>query len=446
MKYGKRLILAAVMSVNIYGIVLCAGTVKYYAAMDDETYNASVSFYNDFYSVFFLGSCRSPDMKETLDYSFDSDRLKAGRLDLSGVWLEITNPFGYSAGSEVYAEQDGADCDFSTDKGGSYGLYADLPFGVDILFMNRRGLWAGAAERVILNEVFSVCAYIKISDKEERSEDDWIITDGFIPVSAPVYAGAEIAAVKDSFSSGLLLFISGGRYVVPGYFARFHVHLDSEHFTADQLFVYSDGRYVPGGNIFERNRIEVSSRVMWVPSGIFSFTAASGYLEKYPGAFPSVYIEKKLDFSLSSRITAGSFVFTAKGARSVNFEESGIREEPYTAEGSAGAVHDGLSVKIYAGERGYGRHSSSRHLGLKAGYTGGGILFSADLRLDSDYTSPDCVFGRISNRLEIKIPSGRVFASASFSSVLSPGGTDTPGLDNLKLGWFSEFDLQPPDP
>ncbi len=439
MKYGKRLILAAVMTINIPRIVSCIDAVKYYAAMDDENYEVSAVLFSDYYSVFLMSSCSSLNMEETLDFSFDSDRLKAGRLILSGVWLEITNPFGYSAGSEVYTEPDGVECDFSTDNGGFYGFYADLPFGVDILFMDRRGLWAGAAKRVILNDVLSVCAYIKISDKKERKEDAWIVPDGFIPVSAPLYTGAEIAAVKDSFSSGLLLIISGGRYVVPGYFVRFHGHLDSEHVAADQLFVYSDGRYVPGGNVFERNRIEVSSRVMWVPSGIFSFTAASGYREKYPGAFPSVYIEKELDFSLSSRITPGSFIFTVKGSRSVNYEESGIREEPYTVEGSAGAVHDDMSVKIYAGEKGYGRHSSSRYMGLKAGYTGGRIRLSADLRLGSDYTSPDCVSGRISNRLEIKIPSGRVFASASFRSMFYQDGTEPPELDNLKFGWFSEF-------
>ncbi len=370
-------------------------------------------------------------------FSFYSEKLRAGKISLSGVWKELFNPFGYTVTSSVYTDESGVDKDFTPGSGGTYGIFLSLPLQIDLTFLYPSFGWVGVKKSILLGSGSSLTLFSAVSGEQSMDSDSWSEKYSFMSRTRPMHLGFE-ADIR--FYQGMLSFLffsSGNPYFRSGKFMRVFLKTRFHVFCFSLLSGYSDKDYIlPSGGSVE-GHFSGSVRIEYFPLAGISLAVTGKYHVNHLPAYPVHYTETVRSVSLSGVWERGPLKLKLDGEKYFTGPESGPKDNSYSLDGKIRAKTGPGSLTLSVLEKGTGKGPYFRKGQVESLIHFGpvSVQLSCFLMMDRS-VSGKLQFGEIF-RVETKHKSGQIFFSCAFeqSDILSKAA----GLKNLNIGWKSRF-------
>ncbi len=429
MERNKKLYSTIIFLILVVENISPLGTIRQSMFLEDETFSLRYTFTTDYYSLYVSEYLDVTKDRGLTDFSFRSEKIKAGRLLKEGIWKEISNPFGFTADSDVYCSKKEMGSDFSKDPGGIYGFSLLLPgefYLHSILYPFFR---AGVKKEILLRSGFSLAGYGSVSGIRYSDFEDWIQPLTELSVSKPVHTGVEA-----SFHGGIpfvtcIVFLSGNKYFRPDIFSRLYWSLRFENFEMNGLAVYAGRDYILPDSTPVKDKLLLSASVSYTGKEGFGVMVKGDTKISQKTAYPSACTARRTRVLCSAELKSGWLDTFCSGSLIDELADSGMREDHYSIEGSAGITLPPCMIKLSAGEKGIPEGSEKRWGSIAGSIELNGIYPSFGLSLTADINDPDFLTLQVKGGVKIELPHGRLSLSATFTS-----GNMTEGFNSTMTG------------
>ena len=430
------LLLTVISRGNLYS--LC--TLNQSFSLEEEDlvirYTCSGEYYSWYFSEFF----DSKNKKGAADFSFGSDKIKAGRLEKEGLWRELFNPFGYTADSELYAAHTGMYNDFTKKKGGLYGVSLSLADGFDISLSVSPMLWAGADLKVVERGGSSFTCYALISGTSYPGTDEWIGSFSELYVSKPAFAGGEFVFAGEKAGIKLAAFISGNRYYRPDVFSRVHFTAPLGNFFLSALAVYAGRDFtMPGGEPVS-DRLLLSSSLGYKGEYGFSARIRGTYKSGQTTAYPSVCTGQQGELLFTGEWEKEFLELSCSASLKDEFEYSGAEERLYNFNAFAKTQFPPAKIKLSCGESGEFEGAEKRWVKAEAGISWDRVSADLDLELTKDINGSCFVLAEAGGSVVFDMSSGSFNISAKIRAC-DPFKGLVPVLTGLSIGFINRTEF-----
>ncbi len=367
--------------------------------------------------------------------SFDSRRLKAGRLHPSGIWQELSRPFSYRAGSEVYNSETAMRKNFENDAAGAWGLSFFL---LPKLFLSSIVLpdpWAALGTVVVFSDAVSLLLLFRGDEGKPRTSRGWV-EDAPLPFSpTSFHSGGELQAAFGTCSIKTLFMVSGNPYFRSGVLVRSIFKTAAPLWEARALVVYAGKDFMlPSGECIGKKLLG-SGTVTVSPFSWVSVTADGRYRIDRDQTYPALYTGSSYETGLSGELKEGPAVMEVKGTASTAVAPSGAIDTRYTLKGGLRMEGPLLSGTVSFLEKGEGGHPFSRKGTLQLRWKGKGLSVSTAFSVVKDlYAS---VLLHTEGGIKMVLNTGKAALSLSYRGRTSPGET------HLTIGFESRCCYKP---
>lgn len=408
-------------------------SIKVSSFLENEESVIEAVFVFDVYSIYLSDCLDTVSFSINPGFSFNSGNLKAGRIKKDGIWRELLNPFGYSAGSQVYSAEENITEDFSPGSGGDYGIFLRLPADAGFSAVFSPYLWIGVEKEVLVNESFRITGFLSCLENEISLRDEWIADSTELYLSKPVHCGIRTTTALRSVSADSVIFVSGNRYFRSEIFSRLFVKLEKKNISLDILYVFAGKDFIlPGGESVEE-RIKIAADLIYNPIPEISLNLKSDYSVMQPEPYPSSNIGHRTGICASGVLEKGvvkSEIMADYGDRS---ESSGIFNRYYSINGFLKLGSPSLYLKISADREVSTEEPEKRIIHGETGISFGAVSMKAEVTASFDKFTRDCFHTEGSGKVQMHLPGGLIYISASLS--------DKYVLTTFRIGFQTEDGL-----
>ncbi len=328
------------------------GEEKISAREEDDITKIRYIRYGRLYSFAFTQACNIFLNTYQYGFSFNSDRIKAGRIKPSGIWQELLNPFSYGADSPVYRHITGAEKNFENNTGGVNGISMELPFDTSFIWILQPVMWAGSITNVKLSDYFSLHVLFRADEQSTDASAVWRNEYSDITISEPFYSGIEMQTVFRLLRMKTLLFLSGNPYFRSGFLFRNILTFSFLQWELGVLVLYADKDFMLPSGKLEDGRFLSSGIVKYFPfEGLAIIINGEYRVDKEP-AYPALFTGSRYYGDICAQIGKSTFIFTVKGSDTTAFKLSGVSDSHYSVESSIKAGKEYLFGKLLFVETG----------------------------------------------------------------------------------------------
>jgi len=176
------------------------------------------------YSLCLINGFDNKNSESIIDFSYENNFIKAGRIKRLGIWRELFNPLGVTANSDLFNESAGFDSNYLFNKGGLYGLSLEMEEGLGISLLFPDDLWLGGSY-TLSSELFKTIAFISGSVNPNRAMEEWTSTYSIIPNTNPIHLGLRSVLQVPNFTLDYLGSLSGSSIYKTGSYNRLFFEL-----------------------------------------------------------------------------------------------------------------------------------------------------------------------------------------------------------------------------
>ncbi|MCK5153352.1 MAG: hypothetical protein KAQ93_03260 [Spirochaetales bacterium] len=176
------------------------------------------------YSFCFINGLDIKNTEPIVDFSFENNFIRAGRIKRLGVWKELFSPMGVSANSDLFNESTGFVSNYLFNKGGLYGLSLEMEEGIGISLLFPDNLWFGVKYTRDLDP-FLITAFTSASVYSNSPAEEWTSTYSVIPNTTPIHLGLHSIFQLPNFTLDYLGTLSGSSMYKVGSYNRLFFEL-----------------------------------------------------------------------------------------------------------------------------------------------------------------------------------------------------------------------------
>jgi hypothetical protein len=176
------------------------------------------------YSLCIINGFDNKIYEPIIDFSYENNFIKAGRIKRLGVWRELFSPLGVAANSDLFNESEGFDNNYLFNKGGLYGLSLEVEEGLGISLLFPENLWLGANYSRSFHLVL-ITAFISATGFTNKTMEDWTSTYSIIPNTNPIHVGLRSVLQLPNFTLDYLGSLSGSSIYKAGFYNRLFFEL-----------------------------------------------------------------------------------------------------------------------------------------------------------------------------------------------------------------------------
>jgi len=405
--------------------------------LDNEQLNVHLIRYDPVFDLSLSTVYSSTTAQYDFSFSFYSEKLRAGKISLKGVWKELFNPFGYTVTSSVYTDESGVDKDFTPGSGGTYGIFLSLPLQIELTFLYPSFEWVGVKKSITVGSGSSITLFSAVSGERSVSSDSWSEKYTFMNRTQPVNLGIETDIRFDQGVLSFLFLCSGNPYFRSGKFMRVFLKTRFPKFRFSLLSRYSDNDYLLPSGVSVEGYFSGSGKIEYFPLKGISFAVTGKYHVNHLPAYPEHYIETGRSASLSGVWERGPLELKLDGKKYFLGPEPAPEDNSYSLDGNIRAKIGKGSLTLSVFEKGTGEGPYFRKGKVESLIHCGPVSVHLSCFVMMDRS----VSGKLQSgeifRVETKYKSGQMFFSCTFeqTDIVSK----TAGLKNLNIGWKSRF-------
>ncbi len=436
MKRDKRHFFAVIFLILFTGDISPLETIRQSVFLEDTTFSLRYTFSANYWSLYVSEYFDPGNNLGLPDFSFNSDKIKAGRLLQEGIWKELFNPFGFMADSEVYYSKKGIESDVTKGPGGIYGFSLIIPGGVSVHSFLYPSFHTGAEMEILKGPGLCLAWYGSVSAPRYSNSDEWISPLPELSVSEPVHAGIGISFIGDIPFIKLVVFLSGNKYFRPDIFSRLYWNLQFGCIDMYGLTVYAGRDYILPAGTPVKDKLLLSSSIRYSGRKGFGISLKGDTHIGQESSYPSVCTARRSRIFCTAELESGWIGTTFSASVTDEVAVSGIREDNYSIKGSAVVTLPPLAVTFSAGEKGGLRGAEKRWCSVVGRIDRKVIQSSLGLTLTADINDPDFFTAIIKGGVKIDMPHGELSLTADFTPAALAGNND-PAITGLSIGFVS---------
>ncbi len=429
---------SAVLTFSLLLTVICRGnlysmcTLDQSFSLEEENFIVRYKCTGEYYSWYLSEFYDSEEKEGTADFSFRSDKIKAGRLEREGVWKELFNPFGYTADSGIYTGQTGIYSDFAKKKKGLYGISISLSEGFDVAFLLSPLLWTGADARIVEKDSSTLTFYALAAGRSYPGTEEWIGGFSELYVSKPAFAGGEAVLAGEKAAVRLAAFMSGNRYYRPDAFSRVYAAVPFGDFSLSALAVYAGRDYILPDGKPVHDRLLLSSSLGYEGEGGLSLRIRGTYRSGQITSYPSACTGQRGELFITGGWEARRLELNFTGSLKEETDNSCTYERRYNLETFVKTELYPVTLKLSAGESGEFEGTEKRWVKAETGIRRDRISVDLVYKLSKDVYGSCFVSAEAGGSAGIELPGGSINLSADFRACNPFGGIE-PVLSGLSI-------------
>lgn len=224
-----------------------------------------------------------------------SPMLTAGPVNKHGLFRELYNPMGFSAGSNVFTEKTDLRLSSSFYNDSNYflflepvpdtfGMFCDLDNGKPVF-------WGGTISIDFCRESFISFIYSGSRPARDAAGEAWFTPRNNFSGGDIVHIGTKLCIAPPRFSFTVTEIISAGRLIPPGSFTRCTLSCDVTAFSPEVFIgVCTDGFITPRGD-YEAARLKTGGKITITPAKSFSLHGGYELAYNHPEDTRQHYLE-----------------------------------------------------------------------------------------------------------------------------------------------------------
>jgi len=290
--------------------------------LDDNDFITRVIYKEVDYSFCFLSAADIRSTDSSLDFSFESRLLRAGRLKRLGFWRELFNPLGSSAGSNLFKEAAGLGKDYSIDSGGLYGLSfgVEKESGLSILFTDN--LWIGGNYTIGSGPLF-ITAFLSTGNYNNTPSEDWTSDFPIVPVSNPIHLGLHSISEWNKFKLDYLGVLSGNSLYKAGSYNRIHIELLLKKLKLKGFGGITSSDFISTDLNLMEDKYFISLWIGLYPYRYWETILKFQYGEEHLPVLPVAFIPASGSSSIKLKYDNSKFLFTTELGQQFDFDSNG---------------------------------------------------------------------------------------------------------------------------
>ena len=397
--------------------------------LDDNEFNKRVIYKGEIGSFCFLNGMdiRSSDID--LDFSFESRLIRVGRLKRMGIWRELFNPLGASAGSDLFRESSGLGKDYSWYSGGLYGLSLGAESGLSLNMFFTDSLWIGG-NYTIGTGPFFLSAFVSLTEYENTASDDWTSDFPIVPVTNPVHLGIHSILEWSKYKIDYLGSLSGNTAYKAGSYNRLYIELLWKKLKIKGFGGISSPDFISTDVNLTKDKYLLSLWFAIYPHRHWEAVLKTSYSEEHKPVLPIAFIPSSGSSSIKIKFDNLRFLFSIEPGQQFNFDSNGNESVENKFDTRAG-VSGKLSASVGFGVSSDFNSLTERRFEINAG----GSIRKTDLELvykykEEIYEPVDQHTFRV--RVDREFEAGSVFIKVEIGEGWVPEG--------LSVGYKSVFE------
>ncbi|MCK5199984.1 MAG: hypothetical protein KAR21_16615 [Spirochaetales bacterium] len=290
--------------------------------LDDNDFVTRVIHKEVNYSFCFLSGMDIRSANIDFDFSFESYFIRVGRLKRKGLWRELFNPLGVSAGSDLFSETPGLGKDYSYYSGGIYGLSYGVEKGPGLSILFTDNLWIGG-HYTIGSDPFLITAFLSTGKYINSPFDDWTSDYPILPVTDPIHLGIHSFFEWKKLKIDYLGTLSGSAVYKAGSYNRLHLELLWKKLNIMGFGGITSPDFISSDASLAEEKYLLSLWIGLYPHKYWETILRFQYSKDHPPVLPVAYIPTSGSSSLTIKYDNSKFIFTSELGQKFDFDSNG---------------------------------------------------------------------------------------------------------------------------
>lgn len=289
----------------------------------------------------------------SLNITAVSPWIGAGKLKIYGILKEISNPCGYTPGSEIFFEKGEIGIDRSVSAGGRSGFYAK-PFPCLCCFCLKRGEpeimqpdVAGACVNLGISDFLRGDIFFEVSDEDEKSGSGWYMKNQEHGKHEIFNSGGNFIFENKFFALSAAGGLSWGKYIDPGFFGRGVVSAFIKNYAVITFMLSGvSEKYKSPEGALPLSKYRYGGDILLSPFRFLSFSGEYHNDFQMPDFYDVLYNDFSRNISGKVNFFPSDLKFSFSYVRNEKFSNEGILDRYVKYEGSSGYMGDAVRLSF----------------------------------------------------------------------------------------------------